>query len=436
MNPAADPNRTIDIHVPVLTRVEGEGSLEFTARNGKVEKLYLRIYEPPRLFEKFLEGQDYTEVPTIAARVCGVCPIAYQMTSIRAMETLFGVPSDPWIHAMRRVIYYGEWLQSHTLHVNLFAAPDFLGFPDAISMAAKYPEEVRRGMRLQGLGNDLLRLLGGRSVHPIGMKVGGFHRAPPRHEVADMVDKLLIAREDARQFVAWAAGLPYPVDEQEFISVAIQHPQEYGITEGRLVSDHGLRVSFEDYPTHFREYQVAHSTAYYSLMDGRSYFLGPLARMNLNFDRLPQPVQALAQELGIRFPSHNMFMNVVARALECYLAVEDSLRILSDYQLPARPFLDVTPRAGIGHYCTEAPRGMIYHRFELDDAGRVSFATMIPPTSQNQLRIEQNLQTAMERFGLEHSDDELRQFCEQVIRNYDPCLSCSTHFLRLEVHRD
>lgn len=436
MNPAADPNRSIDIHVPVLTRVEGEGSLEFTARNGKVEKLYLRIYEPPRLFEKFLEGQDYTEVPTIAARVCGVCPIAYQMTSIRAMETLFGVPPDPWIHAMRRVIYYGEWLQSHTLHVNLFAAPDFLGFPDAISMAAKYPEEVRRGMRLQGLGNDLLRLLGGRSVHPIGMKVGGFHRAPPRHEVADMVDKLLIAREDARQFVAWAAGLPYPVDEQEFISVAIQHPQEYGITEGRLVSDHGLRVSFEDYPTHFREYQVAHSTAYYSLMDGRSYFLGPLARMNLNFDRLPQPVQALAQELGIRFPSHNMFMNVVARALECYLAVEDSLRILSDYQLPARPFLDVTPRAGIGHYCTEAPRGMIYHRFELDDAGRVSFATMIPPTSQNQLRIEQNLQTAMERFGLEHSDDELRQFCEQVIRNYDPCLSCSTHFLRLEVHRD
>lgn len=435
MNPATDPNRTIDIHVPVLTRVEGEGSLEFTACNGKVESLYLRIFEPPRLFEKFLEGQDYTEVPTIAARVCGVCPIAYQMTSIRAMETLFGVPFDPWIHAMRRVIYFGEWLQSHTLHVNLFAAPDFLGFPDAIHMAAKYPEEVRRGMRLQGLGNDLLRLLGGRSVHPIGMKVGGFHRAPPRHEVADMVDKLLGAREDARQFVIWAAGLPYPVDEQAFVSVAIQHPHEYGITEGRLVSDHGLAISFADYPTHFREYQVAHSTAYYSLMDGRSYLLGPLARMNLNFDQLPPPVPSLAQELGIRFPSHNMFMNVVARALECYLAVEESLQILQRYQLPTRSFIEVAPRAGIGHYCTEAPRGMIYHRFELDDDGRVRFATMIPPTSQNQLRIEQNLQTAMERFGLQHSDDELRQFCEQVIRNYDPCLSCSTHFLQLRVNR-
>lgn len=436
MNPASDPNRDIDIHVPVLTRVEGEGSLEFTARHGKVENLNLQIYEPPRLFEKFLEGQDYTEVPHIAARVCGVCPIAYQMTSIRAMEKLFDVPFDRWVHDMRRVIYYGEWLQSHTLHVNLFAAPDFLGYPDAISMAAKYPDEVRRGMRLQGLGNDLLRLLGGRSVHPIGLKVGGFHRAPPKHEVADMVDKLLAAREDARQFAIWAAGLPYPVDEQEFVSVAVQHPDEYGIVEGRLVSDRGRHIEFEDYPKSFREYQVKHSTAFYSLMDGSSFFLGPLARMNLNFAQLPATVQALAQELGIRFPSHNMFMNVVARALECYLAIEDSLRILRAYQLPMRPFVEVTPRAGVGHHCTEAPRGMIYHRFELDNDGRVKFATMIPPTSQNQLRIQQNLHSAMERYGLQHTDAELQHLCEQVIRNYDPCLSCSTHFLTMTVHRE
>lgn len=435
MNLSYDPNRDIDIHVPVLARVEGEGSLEFTARNGKVEELYLRIFEPPRLFEKFLEGQDYTEVPHIAARVCGVCPIAYQMTSIRAMEKIFDVPFDPWVHEMRRVIYYGEWLQSHTLHVNLFAAPDFLGFPDAISMAAKYPEEVRRGMRLQGLGNDLLILLGGRSVHPIGLKVGGFHRAPTKREVADMVDKLLSAREDAREFVRWAASLPYPVDEQDFVSVAIRHPDEYGINEGRLISDRGMDVAFEDYPKLFKEYQVAHSTAYYSLMDDSAYFLGPLARMNLNFSQLLPPVQALAQELGISFPSRDMFKNVVARALECYQAVEDCLRILQAYQLPVRPFVEVTPRAGIGHHCTEAPRGMIYHRFELNDEGRVSFASMIPPTSQNQARIEQNLHSAMERYGLHHSDEDLRHLCEQVIRNYDPCLSCSTHFLKMTIHR-
>lgn len=431
-----DPGRDIRIEVPVLARVEGEGSLEFTARGGKVENLRLRIFEPPRLFEKFLEGQDYSEVPHIAARVCGVCPIAYQMTSIRAIENIFGMVEDPWVHAMRRVVYYGEWLQSHALHINLFAAPDFLGFEDAILMARRHPEAVRRGMLLQGLGNDMLRLLGGRSVHPIGLRVGGFHRAPPKHEVSDLVDKLLAARDIVREFVAWAVSLPCPEDEQDFVSVAIRHPHEYGINEGRLVSDQGMEIGFADYPQHFREHQVSHSTAYYSMLDGRSYFLGPLARMNLNFDRLPDEVKELAFDLGLRFPSRNMFRNVAARALECYLAVVDSLHILQAYRLPARPWVEATPRAGVGHHCTEAPRGMIYHRFELDERGEVVAANMIPPTSQNQARLEQNLHRSIERFGLEHEDKELRALCEKIIRNYDPCLSCSTHFLRLSVHRE
>lgn len=431
-----DPKRDIDIQVPLLTRVEGEGSLEFTARDGKLEKLHLRIFEPPRLFEKFLEGQDYTEVPHIAARVCGVCPIAYQMTSIRAMEKIFGLAEDPWVHAMRRVIYYGEWLQSHALHINLFAAPDFLGFADALQMASRYPDDVKRGMQLQGLGNDMLRLLGGRSVHPIGLRVGGFHRAPPKHEVADLVDKLLAARDMVREFAAWAVSLPRPVDEQDFVSVAISHLREYGLNEGQLVSDKGLAIDFAEYPQHFREHQVEHSTAHYSMMDGRSYFLGPLARMNLNFKQLPPEVQAFSHELGLHFPSRNMFMNVAARALECYLAIVDSLNILQHYRLPVRPWQDFTPRAGIGHHCTEAPRGMIYHRFELGSDGRVKTATMIPPTSQNQARLEQNLHTAVERFGLEQADEDLRDLCEKVIRNYDPCLSCSTHFLQLKVTRE
>lgn len=427
--------RSIDINVPLLTRVEGEGSLEFTARDGHIEALHLRIFEPPRLFEKFLEGQDHTEVPNIAARVCGVCPIAYQMTSIRAMEKVFGLVEDPWVHAMRRVIYYGEWLQSHALHINLFAAPDFLGFADALQMAQRHPEAVARGMQLQGLGNDLLRLLGGRSVHPIGMRVGGFHRAPPRHEVADVVDKLLAARDMVREFVAWAVSLPLPQDEQDFVGVAIRHPQEYGLNEGRLVSDRGLDIDFSAYPQQFREHQVAHSTASYSLLDGGCYFLGPLARMNLNFDRLPPEVQALARELDLHFPARNMFMNVAARALECYLAIVDSLAILQAYRVPARPWQDYSVRAGVGHHCTEAPRGMIYHRFELDAQGCVQHATMIPPTSQNQASLERNLHVAVERFGLDQPDDALRELCEKVIRNYDPCLSCSTHFLRLTVHR-
>ena len=430
-----DAGRDIDINVPLLTRVEGEGSLELTARNGKIETLQLCIFEPPRLFEKFLEGQDFTEVPHIAARVCGVCPIAYQMTSIRAMENIFGLVEDPWVHAMRRVIYYGEWLQSHALHINLFAAPDFLGFTDALQMATRFPEDVKRGMALQGLGNDMLRLLGGRSVHPIGLRVGGFHRAPPKHEVADLVDKLLAAKDMVRDFASWAISLPKPVDEQDFVSVAIRHPQEYGLNEGKLVSDQGMSIDFSVYPDHFKEHQVRHSTAHYSMLDGRSYFLGPLARMNLNFDRLPKEVQDFSRDQGLSFPSRNMFMNVSARALECYLAIVDTLNILQRYKLPTRPWQDFTPRAGVGHHCTEAPRGTIYHRFELDKEGRVHAASMIPPTSQNQARLEQNLHSAVEHFGLDHPDDDLRGLCEKVIRNYDPCLSCSTHFLKLKVNR-
>lgn len=436
MSAASDPERQIDIEVPLLARVEGEGALEFTARGGHVEKLRLRIFEPPRLFEKFLEGQDHPEVPNIAARVCGVCPIAYQMTSIRAMEKVFGLVEDPWVHAMRRVIYFGEWLQSHTLHINLFAAPDFLGFTDALQMAARFPDEVRRGMLLQGLGNDLLKLLGGRSVHPIGLRVGGFHRAPPRHEVADLVDRLEAARDLVRGFAEWAIRLPCPEDDQDFVEVAIVHPEEYGINEGLLATSTGQMIDFEDYPRRFQEHQVAHSTAYYSMMDGSRYFLGPLARMNLNFLRLPEEVRSFAHDMGLVFPSRNRFRNLAARALECYLAVVESLQILKQYQLPVRPWQPVHVRAGIGHHCTEAPRGMIYHRFELDGQGRVMHATMIPPTSQNQACLEHDLHVSVERFGLAHTDDELRQLCEQVIRNYDPCLSCSTHFLRLDIHRE
>ena len=436
MTDQVNPERDITIEVPLLARVEGEGSLEFTARGGHIEKLQLCIFEPPRLFEKFLEGQDYTEVPHIAARVCGVCPIAYQMTSIRAIEKIFGVTEDPWVHAMRRVVYYGEWLQSHALHINLFAAPDFLGFTDALQMASHFPDEVRRGMQLQGLGNDMLRLLGGRSVHPIGLRVGGFHRAPPKHEVADLVDKLLAAREVVRDFAEWAIGLPCPEDEQDFVGVAIRHPREYGLNEGRLMSTRGLDIDFAAYPRYFGEHQVEHSTAHYSLMNGERYFLGPLSRMNLNFDRLPLEIQDFAHDMGLHFPSSNMFMNVAARALECYLAIVDTLQILQHYHLPARPWQEFTVRAGVGHHCTEAPRGMIYHRFELDDKGRVRVATMIPPTSQNQACMEHDLHVSVERFGLHHPDDELRSLCEQVIRNYDPCLSCSTHFLKLKVNRD
>jgi len=430
-----NPDRDIDINVPVMVRVEGEGGLEFTAKNGEIEQLHLKIYEPPRLFEKFLEGQQYTEVPTMAARICGICPIAYQMTSIRAIERLFGVDPGPWVHDMRRVVYCGEWLQSHALHIHLLATPDFLGYDNAIAMAADHPDTVKRGMKLQGLGNDLLSLLGGRSVHPIGLRVGGFYRAPQKREVSDLIDRLEDAIDDAREVVAWTAGLDLPIDQQAFNCVAVHHDQEYAISEGSVISTKHQQVSFDDYPKRFKEHQVKHSTAFYSTLDNESYFVGPLARMNLNFEQLPEEVKILCADVGLSFPSTNMFDNVRARAVESYYSIVEALRILKTYQRPKQAYVDVAPKPGIARHCTEAPRGLIFHQFKIDGNGRVETATMIPPTSQNQGSIEANLKNAVLNYGLDNSDYDLQMLCEKIIRNYDPCISCSTHFLKLKVHR-
>jgi sulfhydrogenase subunit alpha len=427
--------RPIDIHVPVMVRLEGEGALTFKANNGQVEKLHLTIYEPPRLFEEFLIGRSFQDVPTMTARICGICPIAYQMTSILALEQLFGVDPGDWVRDMRRLLYWGEWLQSHALHIHLLAAPDFFGFDNAIAMAEDHPEVVTRGMRLQALGNEMLRFLGGRSVHPIGMKVGGFHRAPTMEQANALLKKCEAALEDAKAVVAWCAQLDLPEDIVEFQSVAIHNDSEFGIMAGRLVSDQGLDITYEEHDEHFVEEQVEHSTAFYSRLDGQSYFLGPLARVNLNFTQLPAEVQEWATQSGLSFPSKNMFDNVAARAVECHAALVESIELLRRYQIPTHSFVEVQPKAGVGVFCTEAPRGMIYHRYEVDDNGKIVNATIIPPTSQNQLRIEEHLKASVEGYGLDHSDDDLRLYCERIIRNYDPCISCSVHFLKLDIER-
>ncbi len=417
----------------MLARVEGEGALALVVRDGRIEDLHLRIFEPPRLFEKFLEGREYQEVPDMVARICGICPVAYQMSAVQALEGLFGIEAGPWVQAMRRVVYCGEWIQSHALHIHLLAAPDFLGYDTAIAMAADHPDVVRRGLRLQGLGNRLIRLFGARSVHPVGVRVGGFHRAPGAEEAAALAAELRAAEPEARALVRWGACLALPDDEQEFTSVALRHPEEYPMYGGRLVSSRGLDLAVDEYETRFQEHQVPHSTALHATLDGEPYLVGPLARVNLNHDRLPVPVQEGLAEAGVAFPSRNMFHSLVARAAELYCAVVEAARLLESYERPSAEAVPVTPRPGTGFGCTEAPRGILWHRYELDAEGRVQRARIVPPTSQNQARIEQDLRRSLESLGLERPEEELRLRGETVIRNYDPCISCSTHFLKLTV---
>ncbi len=430
------PTETIKINVPVLVRVEGEGALELKIENKIITDLKLRIYEPPRYFEKFLEGRNYYDVPDTVARICGICPVAYQMSASHAIESIFGVTTTPWIRAMRRLFYCGEWLQSHSLHIHLLAAPDFLGFNSAITMSSEYGNEVRRGLKLQALGNDLVTLFGARSVHPVGAKIGGFSKAPNQKKVNELLARVIEAKQDAIDLIHWLDTLELPDDNQDFVSVALHHDNEYPFNEGRLISDDGLDIDINKFENHFKEMQVDHSTALHCLLEGKPYLVGPLARLNLNKDQLPDEVKKVMQGLKTQFPSKNMFHSIIARAIEIYFCLIEAEQLLTNYETTNQPCMKFEPKAGTGFGCTEAPRGFLWHRYDMDNKGCVTKAIIVPPTSQNQPRIEEDLKTSLINFGLDKPKDDLQLHAEKVIRNYDPCISCATHFLDLNLVRD
>ena len=426
-------NKTIKVEM--LARVEGEGALDLEIRDGKVELVQLRIFEPPRLFEGLLRGRAFSEAPDITARICGICPVAYQMSSVHAMEDALGVAIDPAIRLLRRLLYCGEWIESHGLHVVMLHAPDFLGYPDAIQMAEKHGEMVTAGLALKKAGNDLMRVLGGREIHPINVRVGGFYRAPSKAELAPIAEQLKAARDLAVKVLRWTAGFPFPDFERDYEFVSLKHPDEYPFNEGRIVSTCGIDVAAKEYESEFEERHIAHSTALHSVVKRRgNYMVGPLARYNLNFDRLPSDIRALAKEAGLAVSCRNPFHSILVRGVEIVYAVDEALRLIGEYRPPASPAAPVKPRAGIGFGATEAPRGTIWHRYHLAEDGSILEARIVPPTSQNQGTIEEDLRlVATEAMDL--PEDALRDRCEQAIRNYDPCISCSTHFVKLTVHR-
>jgi coenzyme F420-reducing hydrogenase alpha subunit len=422
--------------VDYLARVEGEGALYVKISNNTVKDVKFKIWEPPRLFEAFLRGRNYSEAPDITARICGICPIAYQMAAAHAMETAFGVTVDPQVRALRRLIYCGEWIESHVLHVYLLHAPDFLGYEDSIQAAQDHPEIVQRGLQLKKVGNDLMALIGGREVHPINVRVGGLYRAPTKQELAPFIEKLKWARDAALETVRWTATLPFPDFEQDYEFVALRHPNEYAITEGRLASNKGLDIALSEYDDHFVEEHVPYTNALHSAVKERgAYFVGPLARYNVNFDKLSPLAQQAARDAGLGPVCRNPFKSIIVRSVETLYACDEGLRIIDQYEMPEKPAVEVQPRAATGYGCTEAPRGSLYHRYRVDDQGVILDAKIVAPTSQNQKSVESDLWQFVPKY-MDLPTGELTWRCEQVIRNYDPCISCATHFLKLHIERD
>ena len=428
--------RSRTIKVPYLARVEGEGGLFVKLKGDQVTDVKLKIFEPPRLFEAFLRGRHVTEIPDIVARICGICPVAYQMSAVHAIERAMGVTIDPAIRLLRRLFYCGEWIESHALHVFMLHAPDFLGYPDAIRMARDHRALVEQGLRLKKTGNRIVSLMGGREIHPVSVAVGGFYRVPKENELAVLGDDLKRALDESVAAVRLVAAFEFPDFEQDYEFVALSHPQEYPFNEGRLVSNKGLDIDVADYEKHFVEQHVAHSNALHSLLRGSgSYLVGPLARFNLNYSRLPDVAQQVARECGLAVPCRNPFRSIVVRAVEMVFAFWEALRVLREYRQPASSRAEVPDRAGIGCAATEAPRGTLYHRYEIDDRGLVRLAKIVPPTSQNQKRIEDDLWRFVSQLA-SRPNEEVTWKCEQAIRNYDPCISCATHFLQLHVERE
>jgi sulfhydrogenase subunit alpha len=424
-----------EILTEVLARVEGEGAMEVRIRDGQVEDVRLRIYEPPRFFEAFLRGRRFTEVPDITARICGICPVAYQMSSIEAMEDVCGIEVAPQVRALRRLLYCGEWIESHVLHVFMLHAPDFLGYGSAFEMARDHGAIVEQALALKKAGNTIMRVVGGREIHPINVRVGGFYRAPSRAELAPVVQELERAREFALQAVGFTASLPFPDFEEDYVFVALSDPEVYALEGGRLASSTGLDLAPSQFDEHVVEEHVEHSTALHSRMrDGTRYLVGPLARYALNRDRLSPVAREAADAAGLEPVCRNPFRSIVVRAVEILYALDEALRLIEAYEPPDPPGVEVLPRAGTGHGWTEAPRGMLWHRYAIDDEGTILDAKIVPPTSQNQGRIEQSLHGFVQQH-VELDDDELRLRCEQAVRSYDPCISCATHFLRLEIDR-
>ncbi len=425
------------IKVDYLARVEGEGALDIVVEDGRITHLELRIFEPPRFFEAFLRGRGFQDAPDITARICGICPVAYQMSSAHALEKALGVTTTPAIRALRRLLYCAEWIESHALHVYLLHAPDFLGYESAISMAAE-PDlrpVVERGLRMKKIGNELLALIGGREIHPVSPCVGGFYRAPRRRELLKLKEDLEWGLEAALETVAWTASLPFPDFTADYEFVALSHPDEYPMNEGRVVSSRGLEIPMEAFEEHFVEEHVAHSNALHARrVDGGSYQVGPLARVNLNREKLSPKAQEAMERLDIPFPNNNPFVSIVARSLELVHAFEEALQLIEGYEEPVPSRVPVSPRAGEGCHITEAPRGMLYHRYRLDDEGLIQEARIIPPTSQNLKRMEDDL-WAFVPTVLELPLEDATWRCEQLIRNYDPCISCATHFLKMRVRR-
>jgi len=428
---------TRTIQVDELSRVEGEGALFVRVKDGVIKECKFRIVEPPRFFEAFLRGRSYLEVPDITARICGICPMAYLMGSQQAMEDALGIQITKPIHDLRRIMYCGEWIESHVLHAAMLHAPDFLGLDDALQLAATNKPVVEMALKLKKLGNDLLEVVGGgRAIHPINTRVGGFYKIPSKKSMRELIEPLKWGIDASIAIAKLFGTFDFPDYEYDYHYVSMKHPDEYAIVEGGVVSNRGIDIPVRDFHKNFKETHAAHTSALQGwTKDDEPYYTGPNARYTNNYNQLSKLSKQVAKEIGLGTTVNNPFKSILVRMVETLYCCEEALRLIKNYEEPDVAFVEGKPKASEGFGMTEAPRGVCYHSYKMDNNGRILNAVISSPTAQNQPQIERDLYGVVEK-SLHLDEHALKVRCEQTIRNYDPCISCSAHMLKLTLVRE
>ena len=429
-------NKSYEIKVQHLARVEGEGGVWVRIKDGKIEYVEVNIFEPPRFFEAFLRGRSYLEAPDLTARICGICPLAYVMAASRAMEKILGIQLSEETDKLRKIAFYGEWIESHVLHFMFLHAPDFLGQHSIFDIAKENPQAVKDAVGLRKWGNRAIEIVGGRPVHPVGFRVGGLHRIIKKEELLPLLKNFNEVEKMARNLLEFVVNLPIPEIEYDLVLMSLKGDREYPILKGVVANNLGGEFPEDDLEKNITVEQKIYSNAlHYRLKNGRPYITGPIARFNLNYDLLAPEVKDILEKAGYKAPLKNTYQSIVARAAETYHAVLEIKKLIESYSEPPQPYIEAEVRAGKGAAISEAPRGMLYHYYEIDENGKIVYANIIPPTTQNYAAMEEDI-IKVQDLIVNAPRDKAQRVVEMTIRNYDPCISCSVHAIKLRILRE
>ena len=415
------------IQVDYIARVEGQGAINIDIRqDGKVKHLQFKIFEPPRFFESFLIGRKYDEVMELTSRICGICPVAHQITALRAIENAIGIDPSDQTKDLRKLMAISAHIQSNVLSMYFLSLPDLMGYESALAMAKSHMDIFKRALELKKLGNDITQIIGGRSVHPVTMLVNGFSSLPNKNKLQAIRKRLINSKKEAFETVDLFTNIEIPDFVRQCEHIAISDPKYYAINEGRLKSSKGLDIDEMDYRENIYEKQKAYSTALHSYIKDRdSFMVGPLPRVNLNYNQLSQDAKNAAKRTGVKFPNYNPFVSHLARAIELVHDIDESIQIIDRLELKEEQ-RGISCKAGFGAAITEAPRGSLYHSFILDNNGIVKKADIVPPTAHNAYNIERDMTEFVQNI-IDLPLDEITLKCEMLVRAYDPCISCSAH---------